>query len=148
MWLPLQAYKSAIRCASDRYAPDRALFVTDRGQRLLWWFLTNEILLSSSTLFPPFPMTAQRKEVWPSHTKHPYAPECANPIFKKQCTLGPHFFPYKHFAFISISVQRSVPNWCSPTKKDIRERLCCREERKYYPVHHPFDLAKESSSFQ
>lgn len=55
-------------------------------------------------------MTAQRKEVWPSHTKHPYAPECANPIFKKQCTLGPHFFPYKHFDFISISVQRSVPH--------------------------------------
>lgn len=30
-----------------------------------------------------------------------------------------------------------------PTKEDVCERLCCGEEGKYNPVHHPFDLLKE-----
>jgi len=60
-----------------------------------------------------------------------------------QCTFVPLFPPCKHFHFLSTSCQRPSPIWCSPAKKEIRECLCCREECKYDPVHHPFDLVNK-----
>lgn len=30
-----------------------------------------------------------------------------------------------------------------PAKEDVCERLCCGEEGKYNPIHHPFDLLKK-----
>lgn len=70
---------------------------------------------------------------------------CWTPVQESVHLLCAIFSPCKHFHFLFISCQRASPPWCLPAKKDIRERLCCREEREYDPVHHPLDLVNKNS---
>lgn len=90
-------------------------------------------------------MTALRKEVCLLQTKTLYALEVAELLYRSQCTFVCLFSSCKHFHFLFISCQRASLLWCLPAKKDIRERLCCREEREYDPVHHPLDLVNKNS---